>query len=47
MIYGYGVSKCDSIRWEVLFYPSEAGGRDRTEKKDRRVIFCEEVRRDF
>jgi hypothetical protein len=29
------------MRWEVFCYPSESGGRDRTEEKDGAVVLAE------
>jgi hypothetical protein len=45
MIYGYGVSKCEPIRWEVFFYPRESSGRDGAKQEDGRVVLTEKIRR--
>jgi hypothetical protein len=39
-----GVSKCDSVRREVFFYPRESRGRNGTEEKYGAVFLTEEVR---
>src|SRR5437660_2429587 len=43
MVYGYGVSKCDSVRREVFFYASEGGGRDGAKQEDGRVVLADEI----
>jgi len=45
MIDGYCVSKCDSIRRKVFFYPSEGSGRNRTEEKYGAVVLTEKINR--
>src|SRR6267378_8314715 len=38
MVYGYGVSKCDSVRREVRLNPIERSGRNGTEEKYGAVV---------
>src|SRR6266513_4819304 len=44
MIDGYCVSKCDSIRWEMFFYPRESGGRDGAKQEHGTVVLTEKIR---
>jgi len=45
MIDGYCVSKCDSIRWEMFFYPRESGGRDGAKQEYGTVVLTEKINR--
>jgi hypothetical protein len=47
MVDGYRVSKCDSVRREVFFYPRESRGRNGTEEKYGAVVLAEEIRPNF
>jgi len=46
MIDGYCVSKCDSIRWEMFFYPRECGGRDGAKQEYGTVVLTEKINRE-
>jgi len=43
MIYGYCVSKCDSIRREIFFYPVETCGGSGAKQEDGTVVFTNEI----
>jgi len=45
MIDGDCVSKCDSIRWEMFFYPRESGGRDGAKQEYGTVVLTEKINR--
>ncbi len=45
MVYGYGISKCDSVRREVFFYPRESRARNGTEEEYGTVVLTEKINR--
>jgi hypothetical protein len=43
MVYGYCISKCDSVRWEVFFYPNKGGERDGAKQEDRKMVLADKI----